>query len=273
MPNENTANTPSCEKKKDFPAETESSGLVEQDLNPSLFRAIAEGAEYAIIVVDLRGKILYWNPASERLFVYTRSEIAGKSLEIIIPDRYQEEYHRALNSFRQKRNHLFLPRIFESEAVKKGGVEFPIEVSVTFIQFNAECHAVCMVRDISHWRSALKELSETLASSQLMCNNQKDAIILVDMDTDRVLDVNKASIDMYGFSREEFLNMRSKDIFSEKEAGPIQRKSVNAFLHKKKNGTLFQVEITACVFMWKGRKTTCATIRDVSGLDWIGNEE
>ena len=89
---------------------------------------------------------------------------------------------------------------------------------------------------------------------------------MVDMDTQKFLEVNKAAVNVYGYSREEFLTMTIADIFSETEddlGSDVPRKA-NIFVHRRKDGTIFPVEITACVFSWKGRKTFCAIIRDIA---------
>ncbi len=46
----------------------------------------------AIIVTDRNGTIALWNPASERMFEFTRSEAMGQSLNLIIPQRLQQRH-------------------------------------------------------------------------------------------------------------------------------------------------------------------------------------
>jgi PAS domain S-box-containing protein len=46
----------------------------------------------AVMAADASGKIVLWNPASERMFGYTESEALGKSLDIIIPQRQQQRH-------------------------------------------------------------------------------------------------------------------------------------------------------------------------------------
>ena len=239
-----------------------------------IFQEIVEGARDAIIVVDNDGKVLYWNPACQRVFGYTGKEITGKTLELIIPERYRDEYRLTLKNFGEKQEHHSLGHVFESEAVKKDGTEFPVEVSISTIVLKNQWHVVCVARDISHWRNAQKQLGETLAKYKLVFNNQKDAIVLVDLETERFLEVNKAAIDMYGFSKEEFLEMRTRDIFLDEDSSlMVQPKPINAFRHKRKDGSLFSVEMTACVFMWKRREAFCAIVRDVSGCQLIKEKE
>ena len=101
-----------------------------------------------------------------------------------------------------------------------------------------------------------------------MCDNQKDAIFLVDIESQRFLEVNKAALRMYGFRREEFLCMRSTDIFLEKDSALVFKpKLINTFMHKRKDGTFFPVEVMSPMFMWNRRRISCVTVRDVTGLE------
>ena len=146
----------------------------------------------------------------------------------------------ALEDVEEKYDHLPRNRIFESEVIRKDGTEVPIEVSVSRISVRGKWHVVCVIRDITHWRSAQEELVETLSKYHFMCNKHKDAIVLVDVETKRFLEVNDAATNMYGFSKEEFLNLRTVDVFLEEDSSVmVQPKPVNAFLHKRKDGGLF----------------------------------
>ena len=239
-----------------------------------MFQTIAQGAKDAIVFVNNRGKILHWNPACERIFGFASQEVLGKTLEIVIPERYREAYRIALKDFMEREGLHLLGYTFESEAIKKDGTEFPVEASISKIQFNDQWHAVCVARDITHWRIAQKELGETLARYQLMCNNQKDAILLVDMETQQFLEVNEAAVSIYGFTKEEFLDMRTGDVFLDEDSMlMVQPKPITAFIHKRKDGSLFPVEMSASILMWKSRETFCAVIRDVSGFESIEKKE
>ncbi|MFH1624712.1 MAG: PAS domain S-box protein, partial [Pseudomonadota bacterium] len=155
----------------------------------------------------------------------------------------------------------------------KDGVEFPIEVSVSTTQIGGRRHLIAIVRDITDRRRAQEFVGETLAIYKLMCDGQKDAIILVDMETERFLEVNKAATEIYGYSKEDFLKMRIIDVFADMEAAPDKaaqsKAAITIFRHKRKDGTLFPAEITGCALIWKKRKTFCAIVRDISGRELL----
>jgi len=99
-----------------------------------------------------------------------------------------------------------------------------------------------------------------------------DAVMIFCADTKRFIDVNHAAVKLYGYSKEEFLKLRHSDITDEPEqsdasikqtlAGQLDRIPVR--YHKKKDGTIFPVEISACTFTVGGRKVLCGVVRDIT---------
>jgi PAS domain S-box-containing protein len=95
-----------------------------------------------------------------------------------------------------------------------------------------------------------------------------DAVMVVDSGTGEILDANPAALAMYGCRREELLGMRDVDL----EAGPDEsgwtarqgRMLVPYALHRKHDGSIFPVEITARHFTWRGRSVHLTAARDAS---------
>ena len=72
------------------------SGLPGAVVEQARFVAVAETAKDAIISVDARGDIVYWNRAAEVLFGWTRAEIQGHGLKEIIPERFRDQHDRGM---------------------------------------------------------------------------------------------------------------------------------------------------------------------------------
>ncbi len=133
------------------------------------FRAISVSAMDAIILVDEDDTIIYWNPASERTFRYAEKEALGKKLsDLVIPPRSRPNHSAILREAIQQ---PFLEKHFEGTAVKKGGTEFPMEISVTSVKLHDENCMLAIVRDISDRKTmedALKQerdMLENMAAS------------------------------------------------------------------------------------------------------------
>lgn len=96
---------------------------------------------------------------------------------------------------------------------------------------------------------------------------------IYDLETLYFLAVNQAAIEKYGYSREEFLNMRLTEIRPDEEVEAlidyVKNHSVDLHFpgiwkHKKKNGELFYVDITAHSFDWNGRKVDHIMANDIT---------
>lgn len=231
------------------------------------FKIILDSVAEAIVVFDREGKIFYWNMAAKKLFGYNAKEVVRLQMEVIIPERYRDDYRNALESFKKERRPPSIKQSFESEAVRKNRKELPIAASISTTQIDGRWYFVGIARDITSLRAAQRSLGDRLAKYQLMYENQRDGIIMVDTKTQQFLEVNRAATEMYGYSREEMLKMRIVDVFAgaERDAGlTLDPAKLSSFKHKRKDGSVFPAEMTGCVLMWKNRKTFCAIVRDTS---------
>ena len=90
---------------------------------------------------------------------------------------------------------------------------------------------------------------------------------------DNIIDVNKSFIKLYGYSRKEMLGMKNTDFSAEPDKTAKATQSRELYVpirsHKKKDGTVFPVEITASIFEHHGRDVSIAAIRDISHRERI----
>jgi len=114
-------------------------------------------------------------------------------------------------------------------------------------------------------RRALQESQEKYLS---VFNAVSDPIFLIDWASGAILDTNTAAVRLYGYSYDDLLNMKIMDVSAE----PFETASTlleyveiitNRF-HKRKNGTVFPVEITATYFIQNNRKFAVTVIRDLT---------
>ena len=62
------------------------------DIQKILGDAILSAESDAIVVADKEGAIVFWNPGAERIFGYSRADVVGRSLDIIIPPRLRKRH-------------------------------------------------------------------------------------------------------------------------------------------------------------------------------------
>jgi len=127
-------------------------------------------------------------------------------------------------------------------------------------------------QDLPQRKQAEEALRESEAKYLQLFNTVPAAIILYDAETKKMIDGNDAAFDLYGYSREEFLNLTYWDITAEPEksketiprvlSGEVKR--IPLRYQKKKDGTVIPVEASVGVFRLNNRKVICGVSTDIS---------
>ena len=127
-------------------------------------------------------------------------------------------------------------------------------------------------REIAERKQAEESLKESEEKYHKIFNNEIDAICIFDLETKKILDVNSAYLKLYGYTRDEVLQLTIDDISAEGEKTntAVQKAKVDGDAviperkHRKKDGTVFQVELSAGAYIWKGRNVMFAVARDIT---------
>lgn len=123
-------------------------------------RAIAQAAVDAIISVNVEDKIIFWNRAASEMFGYTEDEILGKPVTALIPPRYRAAHSAGVRRFRETRKPVLIGRTAELLGLRKGGIEFPLELSLSTWTARGETYFTGIIRDISDRKEAERALAE-----------------------------------------------------------------------------------------------------------------
>jgi diguanylate cyclase (GGDEF)-like protein/PAS domain S-box-containing protein len=124
-----------------------------------ILSTIMESARDAIIMIDDKGNVTFWNPAAERLFGYSREEVMGKELHrlMIQDERLYEMYKEAFKRFQLRGKVTAAGKTIELKAKHKDGREIDVELSLSALKIKDAWYAVGIVRDISD-RKRFEEL-------------------------------------------------------------------------------------------------------------------
>ncbi|MEW7851525.1 ATP-binding protein [Massilia aurea] len=126
--------------------------------------AIVEAAQDAFIAVDLRGMIVDWNPAAERMFGWTRHDAVGWPLaEMILPERYRSSIGKALQAFRQD-GQFMLARRMERTVINRQGFEFTVESTVTLAGEGEDAFFSIFLHDISERKKVERMKNEFVST-------------------------------------------------------------------------------------------------------------
>jgi PAS domain S-box-containing protein len=136
--------------------------------------AILESALDGIISIDHQGCILEFNPAAQRMFGYTRDQVAGKEMAaVIIPPSLREKHRRGLAHYLSTGEGPVLGQRLELTALRANGEEFPVELSIIRIGAEEPATFTGFVRDITE----RKRVEAVRAQFEAIVESSADAII------------------------------------------------------------------------------------------------
>jgi two-component system, sensor histidine kinase PdtaS len=98
------------------------------------FRQVVESAPNAMVIVSRDGTIEMVNAQTERLFGYTRSELLGKRVEMLLPERLRGGHPALRREFFSDPRSRWLGAGRELYARRKDGSEFPVEIGLNPIE-------------------------------------------------------------------------------------------------------------------------------------------
>ena len=103
----------------------------------------------AVLSIDRQGRVVLFNPAAERIFGYTRDEVIGQKVNMLMAEPYATEHDEYIARYERTGEARAIGRIRTVTARRKNGEPFPIELSVTEIAVDQDVHYAAFIRDIS----------------------------------------------------------------------------------------------------------------------------
>ena len=136
------------------------------------FERIVEIAADAIISVDERQRIILFNTGAEEIFGWSRAEVMGESLEILLPERFRGSHARHLAAFAEgPETARRMGERREIAGLHRDGREFPAEASISRLDTGTGRIFTVVLRDITERKRAeethrfLADAGEVLARS------------------------------------------------------------------------------------------------------------
>jgi PAS domain S-box-containing protein len=166
-------------------------------------RGITDSAQDAIIMMDPRGLISFWNPAAEMMLGYRNEEAMGMNLhQLLTPDRYLAAHHAAFPEFLRTGRGNAIGVTVELAARRKDGCEIAIDLSLSAMCLNGAWHAIGIIRDISERKQAEQALRESEENFRQLTENIREVFFVLDPAANHVLYVSPAYEQIWGASRE-----------------------------------------------------------------------
>ena len=124
------------------------------------FRTVVESAPTAIIMVNRAGIIEMVNTQAERVFGYERQELAGRSIETLLPMRFRDGHPGHLAAYFVAPTPRAMGAGRDLTGRRKDGSEFPVEIGLNPIETDGGTSVLAAITDISERVKALEQLIE-----------------------------------------------------------------------------------------------------------------
>lgn len=131
-----------------------------------LFRRLVEEMPEAVVFADRQGAIRLWNPGAEAMFGYSAEEALGRSLDLIIPERYRARHWDGYRQVMSTGATRYGQRLLAVPAVRKDGRRMSIEFSIALLrdEHGEVIGAAAVVRDVTARWQADRELRKRVAA-------------------------------------------------------------------------------------------------------------
>lgn len=155
-------------------------------------KAIYEGSLNGIAMINKEGKVAFWNQAAEKDLFYEKNDIIGKNILDIIPEKYHKTFKIEFEEFKSTSKTAFYGYPVVVSAIRKGGTEINIELSLSFVKNKGEILLLAIFRDVTDKRNALEKLKETRFNNKALFENAFVPIVVIDKKAD-IIFLNKAA--------------------------------------------------------------------------------
>ncbi|HEY2381960.1 MAG TPA: PAS domain S-box protein [Terriglobia bacterium] len=236
-------------------------------------------ADDAIISVNNTQEITLFNQGAERIFQYTSAEILGKQLDVLIPGRFTHTHQAHLQDFGQsKETARKMGERREIFGLRKNGVEFPAEASISKFELEGEKIFTVILRDITERKQAEEAVRSSEARFSGILDIADDAIISIDKGQ-RITIFNQGAEKVFGYAASDVygkpLDMLLPRRFTDTHQHHLREFSQSAETARKmgerreifglrKNGTEFPAEASISKLDLGGEKILTVILRDIT---------
>jgi PAS domain S-box-containing protein len=233
---------------------------------------LIETTQDAVVSIDRQARIVLFNPGAERIFGYSKAEIQGQKVNVLMAEPYSAEHDSYIERYERTGEARAIGRIRTVEARRKNGETFPIELSITKVATveGEEVQYAAFIRDIS-------EVKRGQAWLQSLIETTQDAVLSINRQG-RVVLFNPAAERIFGYTRNEIVGQKVNLLMAEPyatehdgyiehyertgEARAIGR--IRTVTARRKNGELFPIELSVTKIAEDQDVQYAAFIRDIS---------
>lgn len=242
------------------------------------YSLIVESVPSGIVMTDHRGKILFVNSLVNRMFGYEPGELVGKTIEVLVPERFRTRHTEFRYSYLASPSARPMGKGRELYALRKDCTEFPVEIGLNPVQTKTGAVVLSTIVDITERRVAERLVREGDEKFRRVLDNTSDAVLVFDS-SGSVETVNRAGLELFAADGGHINEIW--EILT-----PERRQSFTALLERVKEGASILDHETemmdkggrripvsiSLVYMDQGGGRFIETVRDISARITMRNK-
>jgi PAS domain S-box-containing protein len=228
-------------------------GLIESEKSlAELFQSSPD----ALIVVNKEGKIIKVNKEVQNLFGYSKNEIIGQEISLLIPHRFRSEHHSKVEEYKNNPRKRRMGDGLDLYGLKKDGSEFSVDIMLSPMAQRDKKMTLCTVRDVSDKKIIEQKLKDKEEHYRNIFQTHPHGIVELTLDGTITI-ANSAYAHMFEFEVEEIIGKKVWELHEDKEFINNTKK----FFKVSNDGTLIPQSLTS------HRKTKTGKKIEVQ-IDW-----
>ena len=203
----------------------------EKLLSPSIMEAIPD----AVAAVNQQGVVVQVNAQMEAMFGYTRQELIGQPIEMLVPQRQRGQHHGHRDKFHTQPKLRRMGSGLELNGLRRDGSEFPVEISLSPIPTGNGLIVLSAIRDLSERKRIEEELRRANAEldirkSRELADYQRRLALIIDSSQDAIIGKNldgivthwnKGAEEIYGYTPQEMIGRHISTLAPEEKADEV----------------------------------------------------
>ncbi|MBC8047223.1 MAG: PAS domain-containing sensor histidine kinase [Fimbriimonadaceae bacterium] len=192
------------------------------------FEALFRYSTIGIIITDSLGSIINVNNMAETEFGFTKDELIGEKIEILIPDQYKSKHETHRDNFYQHPHNRSMGTGRDLYAKKKDGKMFPVEISLSHYTIDSKLYAIAFIIDIT----VRKGNEQMMLSQKIELEKNTLEIQLLNTDLEKKIDDRTKMLKETLYELETSRQELNKAFIHEKELGDLKSRFVTMASHE-----------------------------------------
>jgi PAS domain S-box-containing protein len=242
------------------------------------FRSVSQSAVDAVVSTNSRGQVVSWNGGATRMFGFAEQEILGRNVELLVPERLRSAHRQGMARFAETGETHILGEPTEFTALRRDGLEFPIELALSKWDMDGKPFFTAIIRDITERKQAETELRRSEETLRSVIETSLDCIVTIDGDG-HLVEFNPAAEATFGYRRDAVIGKELAELIVPPRYREAHRAGLRRYLETgegaalnrrleltaiREDGTELPVELAITVVPTQGRPLFTGYLRDIT---------